>query len=92
MVKDLKRHNWLYVLTTFWANTVQEDCTGQAGVYSQDSDISSFLFGHRQLLQGLLTTYIRVIDDIQILLIDTDTADEGLISFSVPVYMCNDVQ
>ena len=45
------------------------------------------------VVQGfVLTTYIRVIDDIQILLIDTDTADEGLISFSVPVYMCNDVQ
>ena len=42
MVKDLKRHSWLYVLTTFWANTVQEDCTGQAGVYSQDS----VTFGH----------------------------------------------
>jgi len=26
------------------------------------------------------------------MLIDTDTADGGLISFSVPVYMCNDVQ
>jgi len=49
MVKDLKASQLVvqgFVLTTFWANTVQEDCTGQAGVYSQDSDISSFLFGH----------------------------------------------
>jgi hypothetical protein len=25
-----------FTLTTLWANTIQEDCTGQAGVYSQD--------------------------------------------------------
>lgn len=41
MVKDLIKASQLvvqgFVLTTFWANTVQEDCSGQAGVYSQDS-------------------------------------------------------